>query len=685
MRPRSGLEVVSRQDSAKQERRLLSRRERAARFVTENPASATAALLGAGLLSALVLRGAGESAHRDDESSVRIFVHTPGEGTDRDAGTKELELLKKLPHKCTTVTPEALSEWNVVDGTAVLLAKAPQGAFDSKTNTHDYGIAAAAAEWFAALVALGDTWSRIVVIVETSDAHAWEPSYTCVASVGDGKREVTFTSYAGEERNALVFAPDCVVLIDQEAGSFFSCTLIRNMRSDVAQELTRDDYCAGTSGKRLRAESMYLCHQKVLAFARAEKLHRQSRKATGKEGHEIDGRYERIFVTSDVHADLRKLVQILSACGLITIENDSPTGIYALVDHKQKIHDLVWNVKWAVQKTMLVICGDLVDGWRGGGSVTGDDLGSYEFLLHCLLFNLRMQARRRASEVQFTIGNHDAGTVTGFKEKGSRISAWRYVEPKHWTFAPSCRSVEIAKAYRGEPMFWRRDMLLPFYACSPYVILTFGKVAFVHGGFVWGDARLGEEPNNAKNIFNDAIEMQKKLSDAPLEEGTDLAEFFESTNNAPDVTWARGYADLEHEEACDAENPAHQMFELIAVGHCITHDHKDKDLVHGQCGDLTGNTGCVLTRDCHGGPLIALVDTGMSATFRRNGQDNAKRAVGMLLLDERDLGTQALRKVGDHYVHRIRALDRMEVLDRKGEPVSKPGFGQSRCRYSRYV
>jgi surface protein len=85
MRPRSGLEVVSRQDSAKQERRILSRRERAARFVTENPASATAALLGAGLLSALVLRGAGESAHCDDESSLRIFVHTPGEGTARIA------------------------------------------------------------------------------------------------------------------------------------------------------------------------------------------------------------------------------------------------------------------------------------------------------------------------------------------------------------------------------------------------------------------------------------------------------------------------------------------------------------------------------------------------------------------------------------------------------------------------
>ena len=237
-------------------------------------------------------------------------------------------------------------------------------------------------------------------------------------------------------------------------------------------------------------------------------------------------------------------------------------------------------------------------------------------------------------------------------------------------------------------------MLLPFYACSPYIMLTFGKVAFVHAGFVWGPASAAEgPPNNAEHIFRDAMQMQKSLDDAQLDEGTDLVKLFEITSNAPDVIWARGYARLDRDGACDPENPAHKRFELIAVGHCITHDHKDKSLVARQCGglvhslhSLTDATGCVLTRDCDGGPLIALVDTGMAAAFRGNGQDNATRAVGMLLLDESELATKALRTVGGHHVYRIRALNSMELIDHKGDPVSVLQFGQSSsARHGRYV
>lgn len=335
MRSRSGLGVVSRQDAAKQERRLLSRRERATRFLAANPVSAASVVVGAALvgggLAALVRRKAA------NEGSVRVFVHTPREGRDPGIGNEELALLERLPHKCTTLIPEALSDcshkWKVADGTAVLHATAPESAYYKGTRTRDYGIAAAASEWFGALVKLRATWERIVVIVVTSTQSGWEPSYTCLASEGGKKHEVTFTSYAGETGNALVFAPGCVVLIDEQNHAFFSCTLIRNMHDSQSDtEITRADYCAGVDGTRLRAESMYLCHQKVLAFARAEKGTRQRRKNdSGIEikCHEIDGHYERIFVTSDTHADLRKLVQILSACGLITIENGSHEDIYA--------------------------------------------------------------------------------------------------------------------------------------------------------------------------------------------------------------------------------------------------------------------------------------------------------------------------------------------------------------------
>jgi hypothetical protein len=171
-------------------------------------------------------------------------------------------------------------------------------------------------------------------------------------------------------------------------------------------QIARRDFCAGLHGTQLRAESMYLCHQKVLRFARAEKRR-----------HEIVGDFDRVFVTGDVHADLRKLVQLLVACGLITIGPYTHADIYALrhgmYPTTQKIYDIVWHAEWVASKTLLVICGDLIDGKRGDGG-TGDARGSYEFLLHCMLFNLRIQARTLGSEVRFTIGNHDAGTVTAY-------------------------------------------------------------------------------------------------------------------------------------------------------------------------------------------------------------------------------------------------------------------------------
>ena len=59
------------------------------------------------------------------------------------------------------------NEWRVADGTAVLHATAPDSAYDRGTRARDYGIAAAASEWFGALVKLRATWERIVVIVVT--------------------------------------------------------------------------------------------------------------------------------------------------------------------------------------------------------------------------------------------------------------------------------------------------------------------------------------------------------------------------------------------------------------------------------------------------------------------------------------------------------------------------------------
>ena len=101
-----------------------------------------------------------------------------------------------------------------------------------------------------------------------------------------------------------------------------------------------------------------------------------------------------VLITSDVHADLRKLVQMLIAAGLVArTGGPEPPGAYE-----------IWSLEWVAEDTLLVITGDLVDGQRDIWSVD-DPIGAYEMLLHVLLFNLRIGARARGSELLFTIGN----------------------------------------------------------------------------------------------------------------------------------------------------------------------------------------------------------------------------------------------------------------------------------------
>ena len=77
-------------------------------------------------------------------------------------------------------------------------------------------------------------------------------------------------------------------------------------------------------------------------------------------------------------------------------------------------YEYVWTLEWVADDTMLMITGDLVDGMRvdpRGSRTVDDQRGSYEMLLHILIFNLRIDARERNSDVLFTIGNHDLYSV----------------------------------------------------------------------------------------------------------------------------------------------------------------------------------------------------------------------------------------------------------------------------------
>ena len=137
------------------------------------------------------------------------------------------------------------------------------------------------------------------------------------------------------------------------------------------------------SQRRLTAESMRDIRRRVASFGEEPGNVR---------GWEITRDFGTVVVTSDVHADLRKMVQLLVDARLVRIANET-----------EDIYNDVWNVEWIAGDTLLVILGDLVDGKRRK-DVT-DPRGSYEMLIHILIFNLRISARAVNGDVLFTIGN----------------------------------------------------------------------------------------------------------------------------------------------------------------------------------------------------------------------------------------------------------------------------------------
>jgi hypothetical protein len=125
-------------------------------------------------------------------------------------------------------------------------------------------------------------------------------------------------------------------------------------------------------------------------------------------------KYNRVYISSDIHADYKQLLKLLLRQGLIQIP-----GIASEAEiTPETIYDpnLIANVAWiGGEKTLLVFVGDLIDGRRNIKKEDGskipveveDPKGIFEVLLHALLYNLGIQARKVQSDVLFTIGNHD--------------------------------------------------------------------------------------------------------------------------------------------------------------------------------------------------------------------------------------------------------------------------------------
>ena len=368
------------------------------------------------------------------------------------------------------------------------------------------------------------------------------------------------------------------------------------------------------------------------------------------------GTFNRVLYTSDVHADYRQFIRGLAAAGLITLPEGLNLANPFVMRDLRIITDTVWNA----ESTLFVIVGDLVDGKRrncynseviegASQNTVNDAVGTIELLLHCFIYNLRLSAREKGSDILFTWGNHDMDALFFFQLVTGHVhtSCLQFFSVGRVL----TRSNTLQAAQR------RAAHLKPFYACSPYITLDIetsaGLVTCVHGG-LHGQRNKGRIDVDAAQrfLFSGLPELFPgkslqtvsalprlvggQLVDAP-EEDAMLAWFFDSMRSSGPTEsplWTRlyAYAGAEGEPAeATCDRLTHDLgatTALVVVGHCPTTGsgiETNKFLAAHQaagnaeyagCGGAGGD-GCVVIGCEEGGykTRVAFVDTMMSECF----------------------------------------------------------------------
>lgn len=204
----------------------------------------------------------------------------------------------------------------------------------------------------------------------------------------------------------------------------------------------------------------------------------------------MDKRYE-IFTISDLHADVRRFLEVLKKAGFINSD----------VDMANPIRNVRWNPE--MQDRIIVICGDIIDGKRGDDNdyLTNCD----ELLIHMLIFNLRILARAHNSYVFCTMGNHDFFAFHTTSRYGLELAYVRYIDSRSVKFYIE-RMDAILKANLSKEQFdyveqtadledlvymYRAYLLSRFYLIGFPPFLKINNTLFAHAGFHMG-----------KNVFS---------------------------------------------------------------------------------------------------------------------------------------------------------------------------------------
>jgi hypothetical protein len=322
--------------------------------------------------------------------------------------------------------------------------------------------------------------------------------------------------------------------------------------------------------------------------------------------------FHAVYVTSDIHSDVRKFIELLVNADIVTI----PAGIDLYSDDIYN-PELYTQTIWNKPGIAVIVLGDIIDGRRGEGNEVNDVRGQFELLLHIFLYNMKIKALEKNAMLAFTFGNHDYHSLIQFDT--GMIQGYTPNELQTFFGYPDNGWIQT-----------RQHALLPFYEVHPLFMIRVHhgqrfELYGIHGGF--------HNPDKSVNV-KELIDFQKKIS--ALDPNVSLTSIvgnpdfdlkvLSSTMPHPkDPTrliesggmWSRVY---ENADACSIIEPISPI--MIVVGHCPTWysgnrqelTMKENSALYAGCQkSLTrGGRGCVVL-SCNN--RLAHVDVSMSAAF----------------------------------------------------------------------
>lgn len=339
--------------------------------------------------------------------------------------------------------------------------------------------------------------------------------------------------------------------------------------------------------------------------------------------------FDAIYATSDIHADIRNFLSYLNKLKIIKL----PDGLdlYTSDIYNPKF---ITETDWIMNKSMFVIIGDLVDGRRSSGTSIQDDIGSFEYLLHMLIYNLRIKAWSKESDIIFTIGNHDIlnAVKTSFVDPNISLRTPFGFLGSQITKEASNFFTDIQNPINS--LLFRKEALGIFYLLSPYLFIQIKNkktnILMIHSQIM-----------NARNYDQLEIDKLRKVQNEIDTNIIDKSELFINSTDILDIIYVLQDRKIELDpDLCNNyKTNQHLIPNIIIVGHCptiysigdsskvvkmnaahiksIITGKIDKGEEYESCND-DRNYGCVIPRcyDNEQDVRIIMVDTGMSSCFR---------------------------------------------------------------------